>query len=298
MSQFGKDGADNVLEACIQQGILLPRERWWNIPSSTAGRNRVPQPAWMRVPWGKQSWREEMCTAEAVVSKSCASPRMKARPLAPAPPANSLLLLQQTGTDRKLTNRLQWTQTWGQLRSFQSFSQKPKQQDHLVTWTNCSISDKPEVGCSGSGKAVTLTGNSPVFLGSCRGLGGWTAPAQPGVRVSRVSRACGQGFPFRSSRANPRLLPGCFCFCREKWHFGGWELEWKQYLSSWNLLWDWAIFPPHSSRVSLLLLSSSDALIPKALVTLYQNLGVLVTCPPAMALHSALLTLSRWRRLD
>lgn len=55
------------------------------------------------------------------------------------------------------------------------------------------------------------------------------------------------------------------------------------------------ISSPHSSGVSLLLLSSSEAFIPKALVTLYQNLGVLVTCLPAMELHSAsLLTLSRW----
>jgi len=54
-----------------------------------------------------------------------------------------------------------------------------------------------------------------------------------------------------------------------------------------------------SSRVRLLLPSSSEALIPKALATLYQNLGVLVTCLPAMEPHPAsLLTLSRWLHLS
>lgn len=59
------------------------------------------------------------------------------------------------------------------------------------------------------------------------------------------------------------------------------------------------IFSLHSSSISLRLLRSSEAFIPKALVTLYQNLGVLVTCLPAMGLCAApLLALLHWPCLD
>lgn len=251
---------------------------------STTDTNRVSQLAWMQMPWGKQSWRQ-VCTAEAVRG-TAAHPPYNPAPCMSCP----LLLSQQTGIERKL----QCTQTCGWLGSSQSFCQKPKPQDHLVPWTHCSTWGKTSQSFAVVGlvEVVTLTGNSSAISGEVQWPWRVGSSTQP-----RIGVLCWQSqWPGHSCSMALELAPVCswalLCLRREKWHFGGWELEWKQCLNSWNLLWDYMILSVQSSRVSLLLLCSSEVSTSQILMTFYQNLVAMLSCLPA--LHHTQQHCSRW----
>lgn len=90
----------------------------------------------------------------------------------------------------KVKNRLQWTQTWGQLRSFSSFQPKAKAAGSASNldklWYLSQA--KPEVCYSGSGKRGFTHRKQSAVSGELQSPWWWTAAAQPALPVSWQSR--------------------------------------------------------------------------------------------------------------
>lgn len=143
--------------------------------------------------------------------------------------------------------------------------------------------DKPELCYSGSGRSGSTHGKQPCYFwwAAAASEGGQFHPVQHGspVLAEPVPRAS----LFHGSGTNPRLLLSFTLPMQRKMAF--WRLRAGMetilgFLKSLVGLND--LVSLQSSRVSLLLLCSSEACTFQAPVTFYQNLGVMSSCLPAM----------------